>query len=66
MKRTLTAAFAFALLLGSTSVRPARADETTAPEAKPVQWIDGWAAGREAARKSGKLMLVYVHRNVPT
>ncbi len=34
-------------------------------EANSIQWIDGWSEGKAAAAKSGRLMLVYVHRTSP-
>ncbi len=65
MKKLLLAA-ACALALGSFHPSLARADDPAKAEAKStIQWVEGWSAGREAAKKSGKLMLVYVHRVNP-
>ena len=57
---------ACALALGAFHPAAARADEPAKAEEKAaIQWIEGWSAGREAAKKSGKLMFVYVHRVKP-
>ena len=64
MKRLVLAAAA-ALVLGSAAPSPVRADDTATAPANAIQWIEGWSAGREAAKNSGKLMLVYVHRTKP-
>jgi hypothetical protein len=62
MKKLILAA----ALLSAVGARAVRADDVPAPApAKSIQWIEGWEAGREAARKSGKLMFVYVHRVNP-
>ena len=67
MKKLLLTAAACAFVLGAGPTARARADDTaTAPAKATIQWVEGWSAGREAAKKSGKLMLVYVHRITPT
>jgi hypothetical protein len=66
MKKLVLAAAALACVVGASTASVARADETTAPAPKSVQWIEGWKAGVEAAKKSGKLMFVYVHRIRPS
>lgn len=64
----LTAA---ALVLAQTAAPVAARGEDAPPAPKPaaeartIQWTEGWADGRAAAKKSGKLMLVYVHRTSP-
>jgi hypothetical protein len=68
MKSLSLVALACALALGGMHASPVRADDVkTEPAAKKstIQWVEGWAAGRAAATKSGKLMLVYVHRTNP-
>lgn len=60
----LALALALALVPG---VPPtARADDA-APEkeATTIQWVDGWANGMAASKKSGKLMFVYIGRHSP-
>ncbi len=52
-----------ALALAVAIVPSARADE--AKEAQPIQFVDGWEAGKAVAAKSGKLMFVYVGRKSP-
>jgi hypothetical protein len=68
MKSLSLVAFACALALGGLHARPVRADDVKtepAAEKSKVRWVEGWAAGRAAAKKAGKLMLVYVHRVNP-
>ncbi len=68
MKNVSLAATVLALALGSVSASPVRADDVKtepAAEKSKIQWVEGWAAGRAAAAKAGKLMLVYVHRTNP-
>ena len=70
MNRRVIAVAAAALSCAAALVvpgMPARADEPAAeaPKSNVVQWVEGWAAGRAAARERGKLMLVYVHRVKP-
>ena len=31
-----------------------------------IQWVDGWAAGKAEAAKSGKLIFLYFGRHTPT
>jgi hypothetical protein len=57
---------ACALAFGAFHPSSARADDPAAAEKKDtIKWVEGWSAGREAAKKSGKLMFVYVHRTNP-
>jgi hypothetical protein len=64
-KLVLTAACAIAL--GAFHPAAARADDPAKAEEKAaIQWVEGWSAGRAEAKKSGKLMLVYVHRTSPS
>ena len=65
MKKLVLAASALAFLGGAASLQSARADETAAANSKTVQWVEGWKAGVDAAKQSGKLMFVYVHRVKP-
>jgi len=65
MKKLVLAVSALAFLGGAASLTSARADETAAPTSKAVQWVEGWKAGVDAAKQSGKLMFVYVHRVKP-
>jgi hypothetical protein len=56
-------------LLGAAvlTAAPALSEESGPKEAaETIRWVDGWEAGRAAAAKSGKLLLVYVHRVSPT
>ena len=56
-----------ALAIGAFHPSAACADEPAKAEQKStIQWVEGWSAGREAAKKSGKLMFVYVHRTHPS
>jgi len=64
------ATVALALVAGAAIPATARADETppeTPPDAasKTIRWVEGWEAGRAAAKERGKLMFVYVHRTNP-
>jgi hypothetical protein len=61
------AALAFAAVFAAAPApATARADEASSPEAaKGIRWVEGWEAGRAAAKASGKLMFVYVHRINP-
>ena len=64
--KSLIVAAACALAFGAFHPLTARADEPAAAEKKnAIQWVEGWSAGREAAKKAGKLMFVYVHRVNP-
>ena len=64
--RNLIIVAACALALGAFHPPVARADEPAAAEKKgTIAWVEGWAAGRAAAKKAGKLMFVYVHRVNP-
>ena len=64
--RNLIVVAACALALGAVQPPAARADEPAAAEKKgAIAWVEGWAAGRAAAKKAGKLMFVYVHRVNP-
>ena len=64
--KNLFLAAACALALGAFQPSAARADEPAKAEQKnAIQWVEGWSAGREAAKKAGKLMFVYVHRVNP-
>jgi hypothetical protein len=68
MKSLSLVVLACALAIGGAHASPVRADDVkTEPAAakSTIQWVEGWAAGRAAAAKSGKLMLVYVHRVKP-
>ena len=67
MKKTLlaTPVLALALAIGTPTV--SHADDDAATEtASSIQWVDGWSNGLAAAKKSGKLMFVYVGRKSPT
>ena len=64
--KNLFLAAACALALGAFHPASARADDPAAAEKKDaIKWVEGWSAGREAAKKAGKLMFVYVHRVNP-
>lgn len=64
--RNLIVVAACALAFGAFHPPVARADEPAAAEKKgTIAWVEGWAAGRAAAKKAGKLMFVYVHRVNP-
>jgi hypothetical protein len=65
MRKIVLAAAALAYVCGAAAFTTARADEPAAAPAKSVQWTEGWKAGVDAAKKSGKLMFVYVHRVKP-
>lgn len=58
-----------ALALGA--VLPANADDEPSAESSEeeapagIQWIDGWAAGRERATKDGRLIFLYFGRHTP-
>ena len=68
MRKLFLVATVCALALVAAPATSARADDVkkdTAPAKSTIQWVEGWAAGRAAAAKSGKLMLVYVHRTNP-
>lgn len=57
---------AYALAFGAVHPPAARADEPAkAEQTSTIKWVEGWSAGRAEAKKSGKLMLVYVHRVNP-
>ena len=60
---------ACALAFGAFHPPVARADEPAAAgkngKQGAISWVEGWAAGRAAAKKAGKLMFVYVHRVNP-
>lgn len=57
---------ACALAMGALLPSAARADDpATAGEKSAIQWVEGWPAGRAEAKKSGKLMFVFVHRVNP-
>ena len=53
-----------ALALAIAAVPSALADETK-EASQPIQFVDGWEAGKAVAAKSGKLMFVYVGRKSP-
>ena len=61
----LASALALCAFAATPSVRAGDGAKPAA-EAAAIKWIDGWETGRAAAKAAGKLMLVYVHRNVPT
>lgn len=62
----LTAVAAVAVAAAAAMPATARADEAPpAAEAKTIRWVEGWEAGRAAAKERGKLMFVYVHRTNP-
>ncbi|MDJ0522168.1 MAG: hypothetical protein QNJ90_08860 [Planctomycetota bacterium] len=52
--------------------RPAQAEDEPAagdgagPEPAGITWVNGWEAGREQAKKDGRLIFLYFGRKSPT
>lgn len=65
MRHLARRALAAALFVGLCSASAARAEDPPAGVAG-IRWVDGFVAGAESARASGKLLFVYVGRHHPT
>jgi ABC-type glycerol-3-phosphate transport system substrate-binding protein len=66
MRKSLLAIPLMGIALAFAPASAVHADDTTdAAEATTIQWTQGWQNGVAEARKTGKLMFVYLGRTSP-